>query len=166
MIQLSLRFIWHLCFFLCLFVLLFLMEHMIYFYLTKHGNKRILCLNEVWMKHKCEIITFINNSFPHTQSHETLLILIRTRRICFIFLDRTSADLSDSFTALWPPVSFLVFGHISLLYVVTLKKKLPVFSYVSGSVQTVNVLVLPMFSRCGSCLLLDKISHLKQILIC
>lgn len=57
------------------------------------------------------------------------------------------------------------FHFLSLVitrYVVTLKKNLPVFSDVSGSVQTVNVLVLPMFSGCGSCLLLDKISHLKQ----
>lgn len=30
--------------------------------------------------------------------------------------------------------------------IVTLKKKLPVFSGVSGNVQTVYVLVLPMFS--------------------
>lgn len=63
----------------------------------------------------------------------------------------------DSRSVHWVRFSSLVITR----YVVTLEKKLPVRSDVSGSVDFSLA-----FRGCGSCLLLETISHLKHILIC
>lgn len=81
-------------------------------------------------------IPFINNSYSHTLPHETLLILIKTRRTCFIFLNGTQVltfhiylQLSDHIRLTW---GFLFLSLVITLDVVqsivTLKKKLPEFS--------------------------------------
>lgn len=99
------------------------------------------------------ISLFINNSFP-APSHETLLILIKTRRTCFIFVNRTQVltlQIRFQFSDHRRLTGRLLFLSLVITFnvvqsIATLKKKLPVFPGVSGNMQTVCILVLPMFS--------------------
>ena len=119
MIQLRLRFICHLCLFwrstgfTSIWSKIKIKEYYsLCIYETKSGN--IPFFN-------------INNSFPHTQSHETMLILIKTRRTCFILLNRTQVLTFQIHLLLSD--HYRIFLLLSLVNqsVVTLKEELPAF---------------------------------------